>query len=112
MGVPSIPTGSQSVVITIGTTKTDYNIGFKTTCLLLRSATTNTANINVNFGSYDVLGGNLLIRPGESINFDITQVLILKVLMGSKLKDDDFITKIAAIAGDANQTLYLDAIGV
>jgi len=112
MGGGGTSYSAQSETITIGTTKTDYNIGFQSTHLILRASTGNTDNITINLGTYDVLGGNIILRPAETLHFDITNVLMLKILMGYKLKPDDFITKISAQSTAAGQVFYLDALGV
>jgi hypothetical protein len=103
--------GAQSAVLTVGTTIQYFNIGFKTTTIMLRAPSGNTQNITIGIGAFDVLGGSIIVRPAESISVDISNILLLKKAMGLNLTDDDFISRISAIAGGAGQTLYLDAIG-
>lgn len=103
---------AQTQVVTTSATPQIVNLGFKTTSLLFRTPTTNTDNITIKFGTYDLLGGNLTIRAGESISFDITEILQLKIAMGKRLEDTDFITSLTITGAASAPVVWIDAIAV
>ncbi len=104
--------GIQSVPVTATATETNYPLGFKTTEILMRTLATNTDNITIKLGTYEMLGGSITIRPGEFIAIDITQILQLKVLMGKTLGDEDFITKLTITGAASSPVVWIDALGV
>lgn len=104
---------AQTVTVTPTTTPTDINLGFKTTTLMFRAKSDNATDILIKLGTYAILGGNLLLRAGETISVDITNILMLRLMMLQSLNEDDFITKINYTAtGAGANTLYIDALSL
>lgn len=103
-------TKGTSVIVTTSATPTITNIGFKTTSILFRSLSTNTDNVTINLGAYGLLGGSIIIRPAETISIDINQILILKVLRGEKLDEEDYITQVKLTGAASNPVIYIDAL--
>lgn len=103
--------GIASITFTATTTTQTQQFPPRTTALLLRAATGNTDNINVNIASNSVTSGDLIVRAGESVTIDITQINQLKFSLG-ELTDRDFIKFISYKAVSGSQTLYSDAFGL
>ena len=103
---------AQSQSVTAGAAWVDLNIPFFTTTILLRALSTNTDNIQIQLGAFDVLGGNIILRPNESLSIDITQILQLKVALGQKITMEDYINKLTYYGAASNPVMYIDVLGL
>lgn len=102
----------QSASVTPTTTSTSLDLGFRTTEVLLRAAAGNATNVVVNLGNFALLNNSIIVRAGESVSVSIADLLQLKLLMGKKLTEEDFITRVVYTATGAGvNTLYIDALG-
>lgn len=98
--------------VTAGATATKLAFGFYTTEIMFRALSTNTDNIIVQLNNYEMLGGNVIIRPGESVTISITQILQLKAQMGYRLTQQDFLTGITYTGAASNPEMYVDALSI
>lgn len=107
--------GSATVTLAPGTTATTHKLPEWTAMLLLRAPSTNTDNVYVklasNAATKGVTTGDLLIRPGESIQLDFSSMLMLKKVVWGKLTRDDCISYLHYYSA-STQALYVDAVAL
>jgi len=107
--------GTQTITLAPGTTAATQKLPEWTGIILLRTPTTNTADVNIklasNAATKGVTTGDLLIRPGESIQLDLCPLLALKRALQGTLTRDDCINYLHYYAA-STQALYVDAISI
>jgi hypothetical protein len=103
---------ASTVTVTTGAATVITTLPQRTVALLLRAATTNTDNITVKLGCFDLFEGNMLLRPGETLSLSIEQIVMIKLLMGQKLTSEDFITSLQSTGAASAPVMYVDALGV
>jgi len=107
--------GSQTITITTSSSAgaaTSQIIPRPCVAILIRAPTANTDNIYVGLQGKTAVTGDIIVRPGESISLDFADHLQLKVLLGHKLEDSDFIEQISTVCATASQTLYVDTFSI
>jgi len=102
-----------TITETIGTSVVNLNKYLPPNCtiLILRAKDDNTGNIFVALGKHTATTSDFILREGESVVFDINNLLNLKFNCLGRLIPDDFITQLNIIGSDADQVVYIDAIG-
>jgi len=107
---------TSTVTVSPTTTATVTNLPDYTVMLILRTPTTNTANVYIQIRTTDdtkqVTSGDLLIRAGESITIDFSTMLLLKRALGNILYRENYPRRITYVAASGTQTLYIDAIPI
>lgn len=104
--------GSQTITVTTSTTVGITSCPNFCTIILLRSPSTNADNIYIKLDDYTASSGNIILRPGEALSFDIADSLKLKMHMGYAVEKTDFFQTVAYVAAANAPTLEIDTFGI
>jgi len=108
--MPGMIPSSKDVVA--GATAVKLVFPFYTTEVMFRALSTNTDNVTIQMNNYDMLGGNVIVRPGESVSLSITEILQLKAQMGFRVTKEDYFTGITYTGAASNPEIYIDALSI
>lgn len=104
--------GMETDTVTAGTTAIALRLPNPCTQLILRAAVTNVNSIYVRLGTMTATTGDLMIRSGETITLDVSNMLMLKKMLSGLVEGKDFITDLSYYSATAGQILHIDALTI